>query len=1228
MKKLKCSAAVLLGLLVMVLLAVSLISCNDTPTVTTPSGTTTVPSDDPITPAAKDGSVIFKETDGTVLKTVQGKEGDALSYTPAKTGYRAYAYYKDAACTVPATLPATIPQGETVLYIQWKDPITYTISFDCGEGVGQMPSLQVTYDEKLTLPANTFTLRGKTFIEWRIYRKDGGYEAFVDGAKIKNLTDTQGAQLTLTAIFETPDAENFTVKDGVVTAYHGNATHVIFPQSAHTISAEVFRQLADASKIKRITVPACYTTIEQGAFAPCTKLEKLTVPFIGGSRTEDTFLAYLFGAESYRDNTYSFQATLSSIYGLLVDEKTLDLSKQVVPTTLKHVTVTEAIYTIDEGAFYMVYGLEKLTIAHNENLYAVGTSAFEGCWQLGYDADYEIQNPLYWLENVETIGDRAFCAYVSEENDAGSSYMFTRLFEIPKMQNMRSVGKEAFYLCVYLMNIEFGDKLETIGAYAFMNCVSAKKISLPDSLTTIGEYAFTSCSSVEEIYLGKNLKSIGAFAFADCALLGTVNLANDSPAKTALIPFSNGVNYKYNAQGQLEGYDPTFTHLKLYVPATAADAYRKAWVSYADRIETEDAATEIFYYGRKSDGTYTAMLRIVGNTVYVTDPTGSLLNLLDYFQTSSLGTEYVLILEDVDASEIAPVGAERFIRVSNPEIHGIDGDVMKVVLRVRPELYEKDGKRYLVPTADIPSSYSALGKGENSLYKIVDDDYGHATLYTRESVTAEWTEVAKPEGAVYTEVYLYVAVWFNTEQYLAVVYEDENAQPISYRYFFTYNDELIPAKGPLTNNAMTFFDNAAWSTQITLDGGGVLKILDLTSDDWIPYVGNYTLTNGKIGDDSVTVSFTDLRGPNGPVSGYLIFDGYFDGGYHRCRVKLSENGYTILYRTLYTSAGLVEERTARNTEDGTRYYFYDYQNKAGEIVFRYAEYNDAEGNASHGTYTVSDTKAGAKIRISVEDYPEVVGTIKDVRLSFDVQGVFSSATYTTYGYDEDDTFYLYEDFYGTIIDYYTLKMDGYGNATLHDEHDDDVNIWYKGTYYNTKRSIGEDDYGNTLWVYCFTGSECTENGVLIENGKTATYYYVVNVPDGYYVQEGQILSISESNGSAAYTVYDEKGLEFARMDVDPFGITVITLLQYTYVDGQIVYTEDTEKSALLAPVAYLTTDGKVSYIVVSDKAGNFLFCLARDENGEWVYTYEHALNPQEKEETVLAPDLTKLDELA
>jgi len=67
---------------------------------------------------------------------------------------------------------------------------------------------------------------------------------------------------------------------------------------------------------------------------------------------------------------------------------------------------------------------------------------------------------------------------------------------------------------------------------------------------------------------------------------------------------------------------------------------------------------------------------------------------------------------------------------------------------------------------------------------------------------------------------------------------------------------------------------------------------------------------------------------------------------------------------------------------------------------------------------------------------------------------------------------------------------------------------------------------------------------------------------------------------------------------------------------------------LLAPVAYLTTDGKVSYIVVSDKAGNFLFCLARDENGEWVYTYEHALNPQEKEETVLAPDLTKLDELA
>lgn len=1200
---------ILSALLLLVAVAV-LGACGETPDTPDPG----------ITPEVADGSIVFRNADGTVIETVTGKEGSEVTYRPTTEGYRSFTAYGDKALMTEVSIPATMPKGTTDIYIRWTNPITYTVAFDSGRGIGAMESLRATYGERVTLPKNAFILRGETFSEWRATLPDGKTMSFIDGARVKNLTATDGATVTFVALYETADSKNFTVEDGVVTAYNGTADTLVFPEGAAVISADVFQACATAGNIRKITVPAGYTTIEKGAFTACTSLEYLSLPFIGGSADENNFLAYLFGADSYLDNTYSFSAEYNVLYGLQI--KNQDFSSLVIPQTLKTVAVTSPLYTIPEGAFYRMYSLEKLIVADYSALYAVGAHAFDGCWQLGYSSDFGVQNPLWWLENVETIGDSAFAAYISEANDEGSQYTFTRIFEIPSLGKIESVGKNAFYGCVYLMKLSFGDRLRTIDAYAFTNCASLTEIVLPDSLESVGEYAFTSCAAVTDLTLGSGLRDIGSFAFADCTALATVTLRGDAPAKTAKVPFANEVEYKYNSAGQITDFVPVFTHMKFVVNVSSATAYREKWPECASRIESVGEQTEtVVYYDKRADGTFTAKLRIVGDIVYVTDPFGEFLDVLDVLGTAGdLGKEYTLFAKVLGSDTVTAVGDEIFLELTNSAILDYMGeDMYPTTVRIRPASYEKDGKTYEIATAEFLSDYGTLGNGDGSLYKIVDDGYGHAVLYERESAADEFMPAAVPAGTVYSEIYLYVTLAYS-EQYLAVVYEDKYGDPFAYRYFYTSGSKLIPAEGEKTGTAMTFLSYG--DVQITVDGRGNAKVTRFVGSNLVEYIGAYTAA-GEYGDDTLTVTLLELVGENDSVAGTAVFDGYFDGSYHRCRISLTQGGTVVYKNTIYSSGGRTSERYNINSADGSEYCFYDYDSEDGSRSFRYVEFINSEKKSSHGTYRLD----GKNIIIDVENYAERTGIIDDIRMSFHFEGVVMDTEYKAFGYDEDYTFYMSEDFYGTTIDYYEIRMDGYGNARFHDTHDDDTDIWYTGTYYNTGRYVKEDAYGK-FWVYCFTGTECDAKGNVKENGATATYYYVTDSQVYQYSDDydyyGLVVSVSLSEGSTAHTVTDEYGMTFAELDIDPFGITEITLYTYTFENGKPVYTKDEEKTAKVTCIASLDNSGTVACVAVYDLAGNFLFLLSPDENGEWIYTSEHVFVPADATDDALVPDVSAL----
>lgn len=89
--------------------------------------------------------------------------------------------------------------GNVTLYAVWT-PVNYTISFDANTGTESMANVTATYDELLTLPANSFKKTGYHFVGWALTAD--GKAVYDDKAQVKNLTETKDKTVTLYAIWE------------------------------------------------------------------------------------------------------------------------------------------------------------------------------------------------------------------------------------------------------------------------------------------------------------------------------------------------------------------------------------------------------------------------------------------------------------------------------------------------------------------------------------------------------------------------------------------------------------------------------------------------------------------------------------------------------------------------------------------------------------------------------------------------------------------------------------------------------------------------------------------------------------------------------------------------------------------------------------------------------------------------------------------------------------------
>ena len=75
-----------------------------------------------------------------------------------------------------------------------------------------------------------------------------------------------------------------------------------------------------------------------------------------------------------------------------------------------------------------------------------------------------------------------------------------------------------------VQKIRFLDDVKSIGKEAFRNCIALTDITIPDSVTKIGDWAFNGCDSLKSITIPSNVKSIEDYTFAGCDRLKTVTL--------------------------------------------------------------------------------------------------------------------------------------------------------------------------------------------------------------------------------------------------------------------------------------------------------------------------------------------------------------------------------------------------------------------------------------------------------------------------------------------------------------------------------------------------------------------------------------------------------------------------------------------------------------------------------------------------------------------------------
>ena len=175
-------------------------------------------------------------TDQTVTATYAAAMPTGSIAARTKTGYTFAGYYDNASAGTKyynADLSSAKnwdKASNANLYAHWTAN-TYTIAYDANGGTGTTSSSTHTYDVAKALTTNGYSKTGYSFVGWATSKAlaDAGTKAYNDGQSVTNLSATQGATVTLYAIW--------TANPYTITLNNQSATTAGTPSIAVTFDA-------------------------------------------------------------------------------------------------------------------------------------------------------------------------------------------------------------------------------------------------------------------------------------------------------------------------------------------------------------------------------------------------------------------------------------------------------------------------------------------------------------------------------------------------------------------------------------------------------------------------------------------------------------------------------------------------------------------------------------------------------------------------------------------------------------------------------------------------------------------------------------------------------------------------------------------------------------------------------------------------------------------------------
>ncbi len=215
--------------------------------------------------------------------------------------------------------------------------------------------------------------------------------------------------------------------------------------------------LDSCAKLTRLDFSDALQSISQGALRNCRELRRLTLPFIGESRTENTYLAYLFGAS---DPAFA---------------------KGYYPKYFTELALLPSCTSIGDYALYECESLQR--VAMPSTLQSIGVRAFNGCIRL--------QN-LRLPTSLTTVRENAFVGCLS----------LAEVMSDPDCA-LTSLGINAFYGCENLKKVQLPQTLTSLPSSAFADCYSLTEIDL-GGITTVGKNAFHRCSAITTVTASAN----------------------------------------------------------------------------------------------------------------------------------------------------------------------------------------------------------------------------------------------------------------------------------------------------------------------------------------------------------------------------------------------------------------------------------------------------------------------------------------------------------------------------------------------------------------------------------------------------------------------------------------------------------------------------------------------------------------------------------------------------